>query len=232
MGGTQTGRGVGLVTIGQAPREDIEAVLRPALGDRHIVQAGALDRLDTAQIATLAPADDDVPLVTRLRDGTQVVVGKRAVLPHLAEAVADVGADGRPVAVLCSGSFPRLESVVGVILPEAALRTRLVRELGVSDRLGVVAPLREQADQADVKWGDLATELVAVFASPYGPDSAVREAAARLRDQGPGLVLLDCMGFVERHRALVADVVGVPVLSAASVLADALAGAPGGEVVR
>lgn len=227
-----TGNDVGLVTIGQAPREDIEAVLRPALTGRRIVQAGALDRLGAREIAALAPSHDDVPLVTKLRDGTQVVVGKRAVLPHLAEAVAGVGAGGRPVAVLCSGSFPELESRAGVILPEAALRARLARELGGGGRLGVVAPLREQADRAEPKWGDLAAELFATFASPYGPDGAVRDAAARLRRRAPHLVLLDCMGFVERHRALAADVVDAPVLSAASVLADALADARGEEALR
>lgn len=219
----RTGSGVGLVTIGQAPREDIEAVLRPALGGRRIVQAGALDRLGTGDLAALAPTGDDVPLVSRLRDGTQVVVGKRAVSARLAEAVVRAGAGGGPVAVLCSGSFPDLEARAEVILPEAALRTRLARELGGAGRLAIVAPLPEQAERAEAKWGDLAGELIATFASPYGPDATVREAAAQLCPRRPDLVLLDCMGFVERHRALVAGVIDVPVLSASSVLADALA---------
>lgn len=215
-------RHIGLVTIGQAPREDIAAVLRPALGDTPLAQAGALDELDEAQVAGLAPAGDDYPLVSRLRDGTQVVVGKRPLLPYLSAAVARVADGAAAVAVLCSGSFPELETPVPVVLPEEAIHARLARDLD-GGRLGVVAPLPGQAAQEDEKWGDVAPDLVATSASPYGPDDAVREAGAWLAERRPSLVLLDCMGFVERHRALVASQLDVPVVSACSVLADTLA---------
>lgn len=222
MGSVGKDRHVGLVTIGQAPREDIAEVLRPSLGDTRLVQAGALDELGAAEVEALAPGRDDFPLVSRLRDGTQVVVGKRPLLPHLSAAVARVSEGAAAVAVLCSGSFPELETATEVILPETALRTRLARELEGSGRLGVVSPLAAQAEQSADKWGDLASDLVATYASPYGPDEHLHEAAGWLVERQPTLVLLDCMGFVERHRAIVAEHVDVPVLSACSVLADAL----------
>lgn len=222
--GMERQRRLGLVTIGQAPRDDIEAALRPCLGNTPVVQAGALDALDAAAIRALAPGAGDYPLVSRLRDGSQVIVGKRAVLPHLAAAVARAGDGAAAVAVLCSGTFPALaDPTIRVVLPETALRERLASEFADGGRLGVIAPLPEQARQQAAKWGAVVADLVADCASPYGSDAEVRSAAARLVERSPSLVLLDCMGFVERHRTLVAGVVGVPVVSACSVLADALA---------
>lgn len=214
---------VALVTIGQAPRDDIAAVLRPALDGVPLVQAGALDGLDAAEVEALAPGPDDLPLVSRLTDGRQVVVGKRPLLPYLSAAIERVSEGAVAVAVLCSGSFPELATATRVTLPEHALRERIGRELAAGGRLGVVAPLPEQADDAAAKWGELATDVVATSASPYGPDDDVHAAAAALAARRPDLVLLDCMGFVDRHRELVSGVVDAPVVSACSVLADTLA---------
>lgn len=131
---------VALVTIGQAPREDIAAVLRPALGGVPLVQAGALDDLDAAEVATLAPGPGDYPLVSRLTDGRQVVVGKQPLLPYLAAAIERVSDGAAAVALLCSGSFPELATTVPVTFPEQALRSRIGRELAAGGRLGVIAP--------------------------------------------------------------------------------------------
>ena len=56
---------IGLVTIGQSPRPDIRtayaAILGPAI---RIIEAGALDGLERADVHRLQPGDDDTPLVT------------------------------------------------------------------------------------------------------------------------------------------------------------------------
>lgn len=222
--GTSSTGHVGVVTIGQSPRPDIAEVLTARLGATPLVQAGALDDLAPDAIRALAPATGDVPLVSRLRDGTEVVVGKHALMPYLTGAIAAVSPGARVVAVLCSGSFPDLApTTCPTVLPEEALRAHLAVRLGGAGRLGVLAPLAAQAETAARKWGDLAERVDATHASPYGPDDAVVEAARRLATTAPDVVLLDCMGFVERHRQLVAGVVDVPVVTPSSVLGDTLA---------
>ncbi|MQA81992.1 MAG: hypothetical protein GEV10_26560 [Streptosporangiales bacterium] len=217
---------VGIVTIGQSPRPDIAAVLATHLDATPLVQAGALDDLAPDAIRALAPVAGDAPLISRLRDGTEVVVGKRALMPCLTRAVAAVSPGARVVAVLCSGSFPDLApTTCPTILPEQALHTHLAGRLGGTGRLGVLAPLTAQADTAPRKWRDVAGRVDATDASPYGPDDAVVDAARRLAATEPDVVLLDCMGFVERHRQLVADIVDAPVVTPSSVLGETLAGA-------
>ena len=78
---------LGLVTIGQSPRNDVLPQMLPHLpADIAIRQAGALDGLANNAIAKLVPGLDDYVLHTRLRDGRAVTVGR--VAPALATSRA------------------------------------------------------------------------------------------------------------------------------------------------
>jgi protein AroM len=50
----------------------------------------------------------------------------------------------------------------------------------------------------------LATPPIFASASPYGADTEaeVRRAGAELKARGAEAILLDCVGFTEKHRAL------------------------------
>jgi protein AroM len=215
---------IGLVTLGQAPREDVVGDLRARLGDGvEVREAGALDGAGLPEIRALAPATGDDPLVSRLRDGTEVTVGKRALTPRLQAALSRVAEGAGAVAILCAGSFPELDPPrCPMVLPEPALRMRLAARFGGAGTLGVVAPLRAQADAAPARWGGIAARVESAVASPYRSEDELDAAARSLADRGADLVLLDCMGFVERHRARVAALVGREVLTPSVVLADAL----------
>ena len=75
---------VGLITVGQSPRNDVVPDMAAILGgDVGILEAGALDGLTRAEIAPLAPEGDDEILVTRLADGSSVFVGRNKVIPRI-----------------------------------------------------------------------------------------------------------------------------------------------------
>jgi len=77
-------RAIGAITIGQAPRDDVVPEMEKLLGGgARVLQAGALDGLSRADIAALAPADGEDALITRLTDGSDVIVAKRAILGRL-----------------------------------------------------------------------------------------------------------------------------------------------------
>ena len=72
---------VGLVTIGQSPRDDVVGEMRSILGSGiKISQRGALDGLAGMEIAKLKPGKNDLPLSTRLRDGSIAAVVKEGTL--------------------------------------------------------------------------------------------------------------------------------------------------------
>ncbi|MGH3750343.1 MAG: AroM family protein, partial [Micromonosporaceae bacterium] len=57
---------LGVVTIGQAPRDDLVPEMVPLLPPARIVEHGALDGMSAAQIADLAPKPGEQPLTSRL----------------------------------------------------------------------------------------------------------------------------------------------------------------------
>ena len=66
---------VGAVTIGQSPREDVVQDLLPLMGEQvELIQAGALDELTREEVQAFAPGPEDYALISRLRDGSSVML--------------------------------------------------------------------------------------------------------------------------------------------------------------
>jgi len=59
-------------------------------------------------------------------------------------------------------------------------------------------------------------------ASPYVDDeqgTQLIKAAQQLRERGAALLILDCMGFVERHRRIAQQASGLPVILSNALIA-------------
>lgn len=203
---------VGVVTIGQAPRPDIGADLQAVLGPGiSLREAGALDPLSPRQIAALAPGPGDFPLITRLRDGSTVVVGKSRVIPLLQARLDELSAQGvRLFVVLCTGKFPALQAAGPVLFPERVI-AKAVEALDVRN-IGLLSPIPGQVAEVRARWVAAGFDVTVVSASPYGEDADVIRAAEQLRDAGVGLAVLDCQGYRLRHRDLVREALDCPVL--------------------
>src|SRR5215469_7407230 len=142
---------LGLVTIGQSPRLDIRPTYEAVLGfAAPIIEAGALDGLETGDIAALAPVDDDIPLVT-LAAGREVRIGKRAVTPLLQYAIDRTVMQGaQVVVVLCTGHFAGLRAPVPLIEPDRVLHG-FMNALQPDGALGVIMPDEGQMDMMRAK---------------------------------------------------------------------------------
>ena len=71
---------IGAVTIGQAPRTDVMEDLAGILqGDVELIQAGALDSLTLEEVKTLRPDGTGNTLVSRMRDGTGVMLQEQKI---------------------------------------------------------------------------------------------------------------------------------------------------------
>ena len=220
---------LGLLTIGQAPRDDVvPGMCRFLDSDVELLQAGCLDGLDRSQIAELAPGPDDYVLTTRLADGSSVVVARRhveAIVPRKVAELAERGAGA--VALLCTGEFSAAASSsrVPLLHPDRVLSQTVAAVMEPGATLGVLTPLPSQVEQTRRKWAELAGDgrLLVEAASPYGPPEGVAEAASRLRVGAPSLVVMDCIGYRPEMKAVVRDTVGCPVILANTILARVLA---------
>lgn len=222
---------IGLVTIGQAPRDDVVHSMFGAEYEGSFPQAGALDHLSGEEIATLAPREHEHPLVTRLLDGTEVVIAKERLTDLMNDAIARVeGAGARLTCVLCTGEFRGLIARGQLVYPDRLL-AGVVDALAGDGTLGVVIPNAGQRTGMVAKWSRPGREVEIEVVSPYSASGDVARAVADLESRGSQLIVLDCMGYtLEMLRnargntsvpvVLANNLVGAVLRSAAPDLAD------------
>ncbi len=222
---------VAFVTIGQSPRTDIAPQMVADLGLPAMVeQFGILDGLDDAEIAALAPNAEEYRFASRLRDGSQVVLGKPAAEAMLARLMTSLDEQGFDALVpLCTGTaLPALRTLV--IEPQRVVDHLTVALAQGCRQLGIVLPLAAQVDDFHLI-RPVSCELRITHASPYtdadGDGARFVRAGQTLR--GCDLIVMHCMGYTEAMRAEVARHARAPVLLSnrmvARVLGDVLAGA-------
>ena len=216
---------IGMITVGQSPRDDIAPAMSRILGPRiEIIQKGALDGLSDTEIKSLAPEAAEVGLCTRLADGRQVVVVKEKILALVQARIDDLNqAAVDLIVLLCTGHFPRFESQCLIVEAQKIVDKCLEALVDERYTLGIVVPLAEQMDQAQQSLSHLTPKIDVAVASPYGPLEAVHEAAAELYQNRVDLVVLHCMGFSGEHRQVMRAVTQKPVLVANSIVARTLA---------
>jgi protein AroM len=205
---------LGMVTIGQAPREDVVPEMAELIGPGvEILEGGALDGLARPEIARLAPEGDQEILVTRLADASSVFVAKEKITPLVQRRIDELEAAGAAMTVvLCTGAFKGLRANRTLVTPEKVL-VGVLRGVSFPGRLGVICPSTRHVPQTEARWRGHGFDPVVVPLSPYdhGPDPG---AADLFREAGVGLVLLDCMGFRRSVRRELQDAVGVPLVVA------------------
>lgn len=205
---------IGAITIGQSPRADVAPeFLRAFGGEVDLVQCGALDGLSLEQVRKLAPEAGDYILVTRMRDGTEVKIAERHIHERMKLCVRELEKQKAEVIVLfCTGEFPDVDSSLLILKPDRILAHTIpgVIEKG---RLGVVMPAADQIPVLGKKWNGLGLETAFAAASPYsGTEADFRRAAEELRAAKVDLIVLDCIGFTEKIKAIFREAAGVPVV--------------------
>ena len=214
---------IGMLTIGQTPRVDLLPTLVEILGDEHeIIEAGALDGLSLDDVKGIEILPDDYVLVSRMRDGTEVKITKRFVIPRVQEKITELEEKGvRLTVIMCTGAFPQYESKGLVVTPQEILKGVLNGSLK-KGRLGVVYPTEEQMPGAQSNFGSNDVETYADATSPYEGSEELEALAGRLSAQNLDLILLNCFGFSSDLKKYIAERTGVPTIQSNAVVARVL----------
>lgn len=194
--------------------------MRPFWRELEVEQFGALDGIERERIGELRPSDEEERLVSRLADGTEVLLRSDWVHDRIGALVAKLDEeDFDLLALLCTGRFDGLSSrhlligagpVVDHSIAALAERARTV---------GVVLPDAHQKEGFRCEPAK-DRHFVLSHASPYEGDRW-DEAASEV--EGADLIVLHCMGYTEAMRQRLAERTGKPVLLARRMLASAVA---------
>ncbi len=194
--------------IGQSPRPDVEALIASAVPGMTVRLEGALDGMARERIATeAAPRDDADTLFTVLPWGEATTISKAVVTARLVERLRDSG----PALLCCTGAFKGLPQRANVVQPSAVMNG-LAASLLPAGTLGLFVPLSEQVGTLSALRARAGVRVAAVPLRPLSDAAAVDAAARRMAEQGPDLVILDCMSYTPADKARIAEILGCPIL--------------------
>lgn len=216
-------RGIGMATIGQAPRDDVVPAMRQYLpADLRIAQRGALDGLSGDEIERLAPRAGEVGIITKLVDGSSVLVSHELILPLMQAKVDELIEEGAElVVILCGADWSALRASRLIVNP-GKLFPAVIGALAPGRKLGVIKPDAGQVEKEQARYAALGIDVVVTAASPYGGAERLRlarEAGELLREAGCELIWMTCVGMDAPMRAIVAEVTAAPVVLAHALLA-------------
>jgi protein AroM len=224
-------RTLGTLTIGQAPRPDVVPIIdRYVAAEVRRVHRGVLDGLSHAEIAArYRPENGEPELVTRLLDGTETVLSRARMKEGVQQALAALEVEGcDAILLLCTGTFDGLACNKAWLIEPDHIIPPMVAGLVERRQLGFIVPIASQIGSESGKWRVLHRAPVFAAASPYaGNDDALIDAGKQLKAQGADAILLDCIGFTERHRKALLPL-GLPVILSNAVAAKALSELLGG----
>jgi len=211
---------VASLTIGQTPRNDVLPDILAHLPMLLEVQEfGALDGLSEREIAALAPRADESSLVTRLRDGREVVISRQRVAARM-EAISRT-IDPREfdlLIVLTTGLFREFESACPTVNAQRAMDAVIAAMAASGQTVGVIYPLRRHVEE-NANYQVPGCALRFTHANS-GIAAELLRAADDLR--GCDLLVLNSVGYVEADRVAITQRTGRPVILARRVLVGAI----------
>lgn len=200
---------LGVITIGQSPRADFLKDIVPILSSEYrIVEKGALDDYEYEEITRrFKPAEGDTVLVSRLRDGRQVIIAEKHIMPLIQDAVYELERSGcKTILLMCTGKFPKIKHKSLLIKPQEIIPP-LIKKIIDGGKLGIIIPDESQVDQM-YKWWNMTEGLTVKFASPYENPENLKKAAEELKDEEVDIIYMDCMGYTREMKTIVESISG------------------------
>lgn len=218
--GLNTGRKVGLITMGKSNRkdmkEDIEDILQPKFD---IVGIGILDGYSFEEIKeNFWPEDGESFIVSMIDDGQVVKISESNAFKLIGEKINILENEGIICNMLmCTGKFPDFDNK-GILLRPERIIYSILKGMDIK-KLGIIVPDEEQVNDSLKQYYEFNPEIVA--ASPYGSIDDIGRASSKL-SKDVDLVLLDCMGFTENMKKIVEDKTGLKVMLPRTLVAGIL----------
>ncbi|EAW2762592.1 AroM family protein [Salmonella enterica] len=204
-----------ILTIGVVPMSEVLPLLTEYIDEQHITHhslLGKMSREDVMADYAVEPGDD--PLLTLLNDNQIAHVSRQKVERDLQSAVEVLDNQGYDVIILMStAAIKSMAARNSILLEPLRIIPPLVASIVDGHQVGVIVPVAELLAAQEKKWQVLQMPPVYSLANPvHGSEQQLIDAGQALLDQGADVIMLDCLGFHQRHRDILQQALDVPVL--------------------
>ncbi|EKR4423145.1 AroM family protein [Salmonella enterica] len=204
-----------ILTIGVVPMSEVLPLLTEYIDEQHITHhslLGKMSREDVMADYAVEPGDD--PLLTLLNDNQIAHVSRQKVERDLQSVVEVLDNQGYDVIILMStAAIKSMAARNSILLEPLRIIPPLVASIVDRHQVGVIVPVAELLAAQEKKWQVLQMPPVYSLANPvHGSEQQLIDAGQALLDQGADVIMLDCLGFHQRHRDILQQALDVPVL--------------------
>ncbi|EAS1998059.1 AroM family protein [Salmonella enterica] len=204
-----------ILTIGVVPMSEVLPLLTEYIDEQHITHhslLGKMSREDVMADYAVEPSDD--PLLTLLNDNQIAHVSRQKVERDLQSVVEVLDNQGYDVIILMStAAIKSMAARNSILLEPLRIIPPLVASIVDGHQVGVIVPVAELLAAQEKKWQVLQMPPVYSLANPvHGSEQQLIDAGQALLDQGADVIMLDCLGFHQRHRDILQQALDVPVL--------------------
>ncbi|EDL3675113.1 AroM protein [Salmonella enterica subsp. enterica serovar Bareilly] len=204
-----------ILTIGVVPMSEVLPLLTEYIDEQHITHhslLGKMSREDVMADYAVEPGDD--PLLTLLNDNQIAHVSRQKVERDLQSVVDVLDNQGYDVIILMStAAIKSMAARNSILLEPLRIIPPLVASIVDGHQVGVIVPVAELLAAQEKKWQVLQMPPVYSLANPvHGSEQQLIDAGQALLDQGADVIMLDCLGFHQRHRDILQQALDVPVL--------------------
>ncbi|EHD9932434.1 AroM family protein [Salmonella enterica] len=204
-----------ILTIGVVPMSEVLPLLTEYIDEQHITHhslLGKMSREDVMADYAVEPGDD--PLLTLLNDNQIAHVSRQKVERDLQSVVEVLDNQGYDVIILMStAAIKSMAARNSILLEPLRIIPPLVASIVDGHQVGVIVPVAELLAAQEKKWQVLQMPPVYSLANPvHSSEQQLIDAGQALLDQGADVIMLDCLGFHQRHRDILQQALDVPVL--------------------
>lgn len=207
---------LGVITIGQAPRADLEEIITTCLPHHsQVIQVGVLDGFTKEEVeAQFTPESGQYVLTSRMKTGESAIMSREKIFPIVQQKIVKLEEEGcRIILMLCTGEFEGLRTNQSIFIEPDIVIPPVIKAMMGDKTIGIIAPLQEQKYDLIQKWVKYGVNVRIASASPYTNESGqIGQSVKELIDRGSEILLFDCMGYTEDAKKIAVKHANVPVI--------------------
>lgn len=204
-----------ILTIGVVPVSETLPLLTEHIPEEQIKQLSLLGNLSREEVQAdygVGPGEED--LLTLLSDNTIMHVSKHKIeraLQGVVEVLDDQGYD--VILLMSTARFSSLSARNSMLLEPERIIPPLVASIVDGHQIGIILPVPELLKYQHKKWQLLQNQPLFEMANPvHGSEQDLLDAGRKLLESGADMLVLDCLGYHQKHRDLLQKSLDVPVL--------------------